>query len=96
MLNNKRQLFKNITADQNDLINKMDESYNKYMAAEKTNKRIYNENVNNFLYGVAKNEAYTEYQNTLRNAVASADRTAGVYLSTIVETIIRNAASEQI
>jgi hypothetical protein len=88
LLNAKRELEKNLTADRSDLLNKIDESYNKYMAAEKTNKRIYNENVNNYMYGVLKNQAYNEMQDAILNAESTANEETGVYLDGIISSII--------
>jgi exoribonuclease II len=96
ILNAKRELIKSLTADRSDLINKVDESYNKYMAAEKTNKRMYNENVNNYLYGVYKNQAYNEYQHAQLEAGDIADEKAGITLNTIIEGFIANAGHAEI
>ena len=96
ILNAKRELIKSLTADRSDLINKVDESYNKYMAAEKTNKRMYNENVNNYLYGVYKNQAYNEYQHAQLKASDIADEKAGITLSAIIEAFIANAGDTNI
>jgi hypothetical protein len=96
ILNAKRELIKSLTADRSDLINKVDESYNKYMAAEKTNKRMYNENVNNYLYGVYKNQAYNEYQHAQLEAGNIADEKAGITLDTLIEGFIANAGHAKI
>lgn len=93
LLNAKRQLEKSLTADRSDLLNKIDESYNKHMAAEKTNKRIYNENVNNYMYGRLKNQAYNEMQDAILNAESTANEETGVYLDGIISSIIDQASN---